>query len=119
MSPQNQDLLDRIQCVELAIEQEAKTRRDHWQSDFEAHKLRFEKEVLVQQKRFKQGLLVYVLTAEWRHVLCVPFIYPVLVPMLLLDFFVCLYQWVCFPMLKIPKVRRSEYWVSTDRTWPI
>jgi len=49
--------------------------------------VRFEKEVLAQQKRFKEGLLGYVLTADWRHVLCVPFIYPVLVPILLLDAF--------------------------------
>ena len=111
MSPQIQEFLDRIQRIELAIEQEAKARRQHWQADFEAHKVRFEKEVLAQQKRFQQGLLIYVLTAEWRHVLCVPFIYPVLVPMLLLDFFVSIYQWVCFPLLNIPRVRRSDFWV--------
>ena len=111
MSPQIQEFLDRIQRIELAIEQEAKTRRQHWQADFEANKVRFEKEVLAQQKRFKQGLLVYVLTAEWRHVLCVPFIYPVLVPMLMLDFFVYVYQWVCFPLFNIPRVRRSDFWV--------
>jgi hypothetical protein len=52
-----------------------------------------------------------VLTAQWRHVLCVPFIYPVLVPMLLLDAFVWVYQWVCFPLCGIPRVRRSDYGV--------
>jgi len=57
----------------------------------------------------------YVLTAEWRHVLCVPFIYPVLFPMLLLDAFVTLYQWVCFPLCGIPRVKRADYFVF-DRT---
>ena len=111
MRPQIQEFLDRIERIELAIEQEAKIRRQQWQADFDEHKLRFEKEVLAQQRRFKAGLFAYVLTAQWRHVLCVPFIYPVLVPMLLLDAFVSVYQWVCFPLCKIPKVQRSDFWV--------
>jgi hypothetical protein len=110
-----QEFLDRIQQLEAAIEQEAKSCRQKWQADFEEHKVRFEKEVLAQQKRFKEGLFVYVLTAEWRHVLCVPFIYPVLLPMLLLDAWVTLYQWVCFPLFGIPRVKRSDYFVY-DRT---
>ncbi|MDP4614230.1 MAG: hypothetical protein NWS97_10610 [Limnohabitans sp.] len=115
MNPQIQEFLDRIQQLEAAIEQEAKSRRQQWQADFEERKVRFEKEVLAQQKRFKAGLLGYVLTADWRHVLCVPFIYPVLVPMLLLDAFITLYQWVCFPLCGIPRVKRSGYFVY-DRT---
>jgi hypothetical protein len=71
--------------------------------------------VLVQQKRFKGGLLGYVLTAEWRHVLCLPFIYPVLLPMLLLDVWVRLYQWVCFPLCGMARVKRADYGVF-DRT---
>jgi hypothetical protein len=111
MTPQIQEFLDQIERIELAIEQAAKIRRQQWQADFDDHKLRFEKEVLAQQRRFKAGLFAYVLTAQWRHVLCVPFIYPVLAPMLLLDAFVSVYQWVCFPLCGIPRVRRSDYGV--------
>lgn len=115
MNQQIQEFLKRIQQLEAAIEQEAKNRRQQWQADFEEHKVRFEKEVLAQQQRFKEGLLVYVFSAEWRHVLSIPFIYPVLLPMLLLDVFVTVYQWVCFPLYRIPRVRRSDYLVF-DRT---
>ncbi|KZS00849.1 Uncharacterized protein APZ42_002689, partial [Daphnia magna] len=61
MNPQIQEFLERIQQLEAAIEQEAKSRRQQWQADFEERKVRFEKEVLAQQKRFKAGLLGYVL----------------------------------------------------------
>lgn len=115
MNPKIQEFLDRIEQLEAAIEQETQARRQQWQADFAQHKVRFEREVLAQQKRFKAGLLGYVLTAEWRHVLCVPFIYPVLLPMLLLDLFVTLYQWVCFPLFGMARVKRSEYFVF-DRT---
>ena len=64
MTPQIQEFLDRIERIELAIEQEAKIRREQWQAHFDERKMRFEKEVLAQQRRFKAGLLAYVLTAQ-------------------------------------------------------
>jgi hypothetical protein len=38
-----------------------------------------------------------------------PFIYAVLVPVILLDLVVTVYQAVCFPLYGIPKVKRKEY----------
>jgi hypothetical protein len=109
------EFLERIRQLEAEIEQEIQLRRQQLQADFDERKVNFEKEVLAQQRRFKAGLLRYVLTADWRHVLTVPFIYPVLLPMVLLDCFVTLYQWVCFPLYRIPRVKRSDYFVY-DRT---
>jgi acyl dehydratase len=109
------EFVKRIRALEAQIEQEFQHRRQQLQADFENRKIRFEAEVLAQQRRFKKGVFRYVLTADWRHVLSVPFIYPVLLPMLLLDFFVTLYQWVCFPLYRIPRVKRSDYFVF-DRT---
>ena len=111
MNPQIQEFLDRIQQLEAAIEAQAKLRRQQWQADFEEHKVRFEQEVLAQQKKFKAGLLGYVFTADWRSWLCVPFIYPVLFPMVLLDAFVSVYQWICFPLFRMPRVKRSPFFV--------
>lgn len=109
------EFVKRIRALEAQIEQEFQQRRQQLQADFENRKVQFEAEVLAQQRRFKEGVLKYVLTADWRHVLSVPFIYPVLLPMLLLDAFVTLYQWVCFPLYRIPRVKRSDYFVF-DRT---
>lgn len=115
MNPDIRDFMERIRELESRIEQEAQIRRQQWQADFETRKVRFEAEVLAQQKRFKMGLLRYVFSAEWRSVLSVPFIYPVIVPLILLDVSVTLYQWVCFPLYRIPRVRRGRYLVF-DRT---
>jgi hypothetical protein len=86
------EFVKRIRALEAQIEQEFQQRRQQLQADFENRKVQFEAEVLAQQRRFKEGVLKYVLTADWRHVLSVPFIYPVLLPMLLLDAFVTLYR---------------------------
>jgi len=39
----------------------------------------------------------------------VPLICALVVPFLLLDLSVAIYQWVCFPIYGIPKVRRRDY----------
>ncbi len=109
------DFVQRIQALEAQIEQEFQQRRAQLKADFENRKVQFEAEVLAQQGRFKQGILKYLASSDWRHVLTVPFIYPVLLPMLLLDAFVTLYQWVCFPLYRMPRVRRADYFVF-DRT---
>jgi hypothetical protein len=115
MDPNIGEFMARIRELEARMEQEVQERRRHWQADFESRKVRFEAEVLAQQKRFKMGLLPYVLSAEWRNVLSVPFIYPLIVPLMLLDLSVTLYQWVCFPLYRMARVKRVDYFVF-DRT---
>lgn len=43
-----------------------------------------------------------------------PIIYSMIVPLLMLDLCVSLYQWTCFPIYKIAKVRRGDY-IVLDR----
>lgn len=38
-----------------------------------------------------------------------PFIYVLIVPIALLDALVSLYQWVCFPIYRLPQVRRTHF----------
>jgi hypothetical protein len=111
MNPKISELLDRIRRIEEEIERELKRRRAELHADFEDRRIRFEREVLEQQRRFRAGLLHYVFTAEPRHVATVPLIYPLIVPMLLLDLCVIAYQYLCFPLYGIARVRRRDYLV--------
>ncbi len=111
MNPRISALLDRIQLLEAEIEQELKKRRAELHADFENRRIRFEREVLEQQRRFRMGMLAYLREAELRNVVTAPIIYSVLVPLLLLDLFVVVYQWLCFPLYRIPRVRRRDYLV--------
>ncbi len=111
MNPQIQEFLQRIQQLEQQIEQEVQQRRQQLRADFESHKVKFETEVLAQQKRFRMGVLHYLATAQWRSVLSIPFIYPMILPFLLLDLAITLYQWVCFPLYRIPIVPRKQHFV--------
>lgn len=115
MNPRISELLDRIRQLEEEIEQELKRRRAELHADFEDRRIRFEREILEQQRRFKAGLLAYIFGAELRHAVSAPVIYAVIFPLLLLDLFVSLYQFICFPLYRIPLVKRRDHFIF-DRT---
>lgn len=111
MNPRISELLERIRLLEEEIEQELKRRRAELHADFENRRIRFEREILEQQRRFKAGLLAYIFGAELRHVVSAPFVYVVVFPLLLLDLFVSLYQLTCFPLYRIPYVKRRDHFI--------
>ena len=111
MNPKISDLLARIQQIEQEIEDEMKRKRAELQADFEETRVRFEREVLEQQRRFKTGVVAYLLTANLLSVLTAPVIYALFFPMLLLDLSVTIYQHICFRAYGIPRVKRSDYFV--------
>ncbi|WP_321406183.1 hypothetical protein [Tolumonas auensis] len=116
MNQKIKELLDRIRQIEDEIELEMERRRAELHIDFEKKRVRFEREVLEQQRRFKMGLFKYLRRAKLRHVVSAPIIYSVLFPMLLIDLFVTVYQYICFPLYGIPRVRRKDYFVY-DRAY--
>ena len=111
MNPNVADILSRIRQLEEELESDFKRRRLALEADFEHRKVHFEEAILEQHRRFKTGLLAYLMAAELRHVLSVPFVYSLLLPMLALDLALTIYQWVCFPLYRMARVRRSECWV--------
>ncbi len=111
MNSKISELLARIQHMELEIEQEMKRRRAELQADFEETRVRFEQEVLEQQRRFKTGVLAYLLTANWLTLLTAPVIYALIVPILFLDVSITVYQHICFRAYGLPRVKRSDYFV--------
>lgn len=71
----------------------------------------FEEEILRRHRELKTHLLAYCLGARPLVILTAPVIYAVIVPLVLLDLFVILYQAVCFPVYGIARVRRADYLV--------
>lgn len=77
-------------------------------------KVWFSKEIEREHRRLKTSLARYVLQSRWLAILTAPFIYAVIIPFVLLDLFVTVYQTVCFPVYGIPKARRRDY-IAIDR----
>ncbi len=103
------ELITRIRQLEDELEGEFAAKRAELRFHFENRRVRFEKDILRYHRQVKTGLLRYLLEARLSHVLSAPIIYSVFFPMVALDIFASVYQLVCFPLYRIPKVRRSDY----------
>lgn len=44
-----------------------------------------------------------------KELLSGPFILLMIIPVIFLDIFVIIFQWICFPLYKIPYVKRAEH----------
>lgn len=77
-------------------------------------KVWFSNEIKREHRRLKTFLVRYVLHSRILAILTAPFIYAVIIPFVLLDLFVSVYQAVCFPVYGIPKARRRDY-IAIDR----
>uniref|UniRef100_I2PWU7 Uncharacterized protein n=1 Tax=Desulfovibrio sp. U5L TaxID=596152 RepID=I2PWU7_9BACT len=77
-------------------------------------KVRFTKEMRRQHRLLAKKWASYVYESGFLMILTIPVIWGALVPALLMDLTVSLYQAVCFPIYGIPKVRRGDY-IVIDR----
>lgn len=111
MTPSLQELLARIHALEDEVEREYANLRDEFARQREALAGRF----LELQRKQKIGLWRYLIGSRWSVVLTAPIIYAGWPMFALLDLFISVYQAVCFPIYRIPKVPRSEFMVF-DRT---
>ncbi len=104
------ELLQRIQTLQEELEEEYRKRRE----ELEQKRSQLAEEFLRTQRRYKMGLFRFLIRSRFLVVLTAPVIYAGWIPFLLMDLFVTLYQHICFPIYRIPKVRRADY-VVMDR----
>lgn len=105
------ELMARIRELQTELEADLEQKRANFRYHLENHRVRFEREVLALHRKFKRGALRYVLEAPVSFLLTAPVIYGALLPMLLLDLSVSLYQAICFRVYGIPRVVRREHFV--------
>jgi hypothetical protein len=111
MASQLAALMEKMRSVEGEIEAELAKQREELRFRFENSRIVFEDEALRIHRAIKTRASRYFLQANPLVILVAPVIYTLLIPIALLDIFVIVYQLICFPVYKIPKVRRRDYLV--------
>jgi hypothetical protein len=113
LSKRATQIADEIRTLEKELRQEIQRIRI---DSFEIREktIHFRDEVLSRHRTQIVGLLTYIRRAKLKHILCLPIIWLCLLPALVMDVVVSLYQAVCFPLFGIPKVKRGEH-VIFDR----
>jgi hypothetical protein len=111
MTAQLDELMMRLRSVEAEIETELTKRREELRFHIENRRIVFEQEVQRIHHELKTRASRYLIDANPLIVLSAPFIYSLLIPVVLVDLWVMAYQAICFPAYGIPKVRRRDYLV--------
>lgn len=108
------DLALHIRELQTKLEDEIEKNLGLYEVEFRKKIACFRRDVVARQRAFKLGLVPFLFSSKVRHILVAPVIYSMILPMVLLDLWVSLYQAICFPAYGIPRVKRSHY-VVFDR----
>lgn len=111
MNPRLDELLARIHELEQTLEADLAAQRDRLHYRLEGHRARFEDEAARALRHLRRSSWRTLIEAPLPCLLTAPLVYVVGISLLLLDLAVSVYQWVCFPVYGIPRVRRSAYFV--------
>ncbi|WP_137702935.1 hypothetical protein [Marimonas lutisalis] len=109
-----ENLITRIRDLQDELEEEIARKGEAFRYRLENDRVVFEDEVRRQHRKLRIKLWEFLRATRPMVVLTAPVIYALIVPLVLLDLFVAIYQAVCFPVYGIPKVRRRDH-VRIDR----
>lgn len=72
-------------------------------------RIAFECAIREAHQKLKVGVFSWLMSVPLRNFLTAPIIYSMIIPLVLTDIFVSIYQATCFPVYGIPKIRRRDY----------
>jgi hypothetical protein len=77
--------------------------------EIKGKRVEFESSVRAAHKKLKTNFFRWLVTNRPQNLITGPVIYAMIVPLMLLDVCVSFYQWVCFPVYGVTKVKRADY----------
>ena len=109
MNEQIKKIVDKIH----ELEEELRTLLYEQQTQFSykiaGKRVEFEKSIREAHKKLKTSWFYWFITVSPKHLLSAPFIYGLLLPLLIFDVGVSVYQSVCFRLYGISRVKRSDH----------
>ncbi len=111
MNNRIQQILLQIAALEDELGEVLKERGGRLRYTIEGRGVVFEQAMREAHQRVRQGVFRWFLTVRPQNYLTMPVIYGMALPMFALDVCVNLYQWICFPVYGIARVKRSSYFV--------
>ena len=114
MDDEIEDLVKRLVRLEKEIEGKLEVQRETLQYRVEAGRAVFEDEVLRRHRLLKTGLVTFLRRSPLATLLVAPAVYGLIVPFLILDIGVTVFQAICYTVWRMERVKRSDY-VVIDR----
>jgi len=108
------EITKKIKILEDELIEEFKQKEQEFFYKIENEKVKFEERIIKDGKSKIISSIKYLSSFPVGVILTIPFIWSMMIPALLADISVSIYQYICFPIYKIPKVKRKDY-VIMDR----
>lgn len=108
------DLLARLRALEREFEEKVDAQRVAFRYRVQNGRAVFEKGVIAEHKRLRKGLLSFLRDSTFGGLMISPFVYFLIVPFVILDLSVSLFQRICFSVWGIARVPRREF-IVLDR----
>ena len=114
MNGEIDDLIRRLIRLEDEIERKIEAQRSDLQYRVEKRRAIFQEEVLRQHRMIKTEILSFLRKSPFAALVVAPAVYGLIVPLIVLDFSVYVFQLLCFPAWGMERTRRWDY-VIIDR----
>lgn len=109
VNEQIKKILDKIRGLEDELRFLLYEQQTQFSYKVAGKRVEFEESIREAHKKLKTSWLYWLITSSPKHILSAPFIYGLIIPMLIFDIGVTLYQMICFRLYGIPRVKRSQY----------
>ncbi|MBZ0093046.1 MAG: hypothetical protein K8F27_12620 [Sulfuricellaceae bacterium] len=114
MNDRIRQLLDQMSALEDELRAALREQEAGVLFQIKGKRVEFEQSIRQAHGRLKTGFFRWLVTNRPQNLITGPVIYGMIVPLLILDLSVSVYQAACFPIYKIAKLRRSDY-IVLDR----
>lgn len=114
MTGRMEALAEEIVRLQGELDREIERRRKALGWTIKDRLVAFEHGLVAEQRKLRTGLGSYLSKSSLRSMLTAPVIYSLIVPIVLIDLWISLYQAICFRAYGITRVRRADF-IALDR----
>ncbi len=109
MSEKIKKIVEEIEILEEKLKKEIATQEGHIAYKIENGRVNFEQDILALQKENMKKVMAYLKEIPFLHLISSPIIYMMVLPALLFDVMLFIYQQVVFRVYKFDFIKRSDY----------
>ncbi|MCW8901758.1 MAG: hypothetical protein OQK95_13925 [Gammaproteobacteria bacterium] len=109
MNEQIKKIVDKIHALEEEMRAILYAQQSQFSYKIAGKRVEFEKSIREVHERLKMSWFYWFITISPKHLVSGPFIYGLIIPLLVFDIGVSVFQSVCFRLYGISRVKRSDY----------
>ena len=95
--------------LNLRLQKEYKKLEERYGFSIHKRGIKFLDNFRRKNKKFRIPVWKYAVPKDIRHILSLPFIYSMIIPSVILDLFITIYNHIALPLYHIPPVKRRDY----------